>query len=226
MTGETLWISILAGLSGAPHCIIMCGGIGTSIAMEAKQSPLRSLLAYHCGRILTYSVTGAFMGAVGSFLNVAGQWVSLQGAASIAGGLFILMWALRRYSLPLHAFRIPGQIRLQRFAERIKPSFEHAALFMTGLLLGLLPCGLTYAMQIRAAATGSWVEGFSSLLVFGVATLPILVIVSLSAKGLSNAWKRSMRKTGHYLAVMMGLLSILKGLSVNGWIPSVHPWLW
>ena len=39
-------------------------------------------------------------------------------------------------------------------------------------------------------------------------------------------WRRGMRKIGGFLAFLMGMLSILKGLSANGWIPGIHPWLW
>lgn len=226
MTGETLWLSVLAGLTGAPHCVIMCGGIGASIALEARRSALFALLAYHSGRIVTYGITGAVMGTIGSFLNVTGRMAGLQGIASILGGCLILLWAIRRYQLPIHALRMPGSKRFHRFINGIKPRFELIAMFMTGLLLGLLPCGLTYAMQIRAAATGSWLEGFATLFVFGLATIPVLIVVSLTAYGMNKAWRNRLRRLGSDLAVLMGVLTILKGLSANGWVPSVHPWLW
>lgn len=69
MTGDSVIVSLLSGMTGAPHCIIMCGGIGSSIAMEAKKNALSPLLAYHLGRIVTYSLTGALMGAVGCLLT-------------------------------------------------------------------------------------------------------------------------------------------------------------
>ncbi|MCD1261427.1 sulfite exporter TauE/SafE family protein [Paenibacillus athensensis] len=226
MSGDTVWISVLAGLSGAPHCVIMCGGIGASIAMRDQRRALARLLAYHSGRILTYGLTGAFMGLAGSFLNVAAGLVGLQSAASIGGGCLIVMWALSRYALPLHALGAPLEKRLHAAATRTKNGLELLALFVTGLLLGWLPCGLTYAMQMRAVATGSWSEGALTLLVFGAATFPMLLAVSLSAVTLSKRWRRGLRRFGYYLAVLMGVLSILKGCSANGWIPSVHPWLW
>ena len=103
MTGDSIVVALLAGVVGAPHCIIMCGGIGSSIAMEAKSNALHPLLAYHLGRIVTYGLTGAIMGAAGSFLNVvAGHFVGFQALASMLGGAMILLWAFRKYTLPLH----------------------------------------------------------------------------------------------------------------------------
>lgn len=226
MTGETIWLAVLAGFAGAPHCIVMCGGIGTSIAVEARRDARLALLAYHAGRVLTYGLTGAIMGAIGSFLNVAGTFAGLQGIASIAGGCLILLWALRRYAIPLHALRFPGRKRIQAAIASLPESFEYISIFLTGLMLGLLPCGLTYAMQIQAAATGSWAEGFATLIAFGLATFPVLAIVALTASGLNRKWRLRLGRWGRDLAIVMGLLSIMKGLSANGLVPSVHPWLW
>ncbi|MBB6638406.1 sulfite exporter TauE/SafE family protein [Cohnella thailandensis] len=226
MTGDDAIVAVLAGLTGAPHCIVMCGGIGASIAMEARRSAAVSLAFYHVGRILTYAITGALMGAAGSFLNLAGRFVGLQGAASILGGVFILLWAWRKFTLPLHAIRFPGHERLKRLSGSSGSSWEYVSIFLTGLLLGLLPCGLTYAMQMNAAATGNVADGFLIMLVFGLTTFPMLFAFALSAKGISKKWRKQLRGAGQNLAILMGILSIMKGLSANGWIPSIHPWLW
>ncbi|MFC5406005.1 sulfite exporter TauE/SafE family protein [Cohnella soli] len=226
MTGDTLVVAMLAGLTGAPHCVIMCGGIGASVVMEARRNAIRSLLAYHFGRVTTYALTGAVMGAAGSFLNIAGRFVGFQAIASIVGGALIILWAFRKYAIPLHAAHWPGKHRMKAFVDRLKGSFELTALFLTGLMLGMLPCGLTYSMQIRAASTGSWAEGLLTLLVFGLSTIPVLLVVALSAKGVGAKWRRSLRRAGFYVAMTMGVLTMMKGFSANGWIPSIHPWLW
>ncbi|THF76364.1 sulfite exporter TauE/SafE family protein [Cohnella fermenti] len=226
MNGNDAAVAVLAALTGAPHCIIMCGGIGASLAMEARRSAAWSLAAYHLGRIVTYAATGAVMGAAGSFLNLAGRLVGLQGAASILGGLLILLWAWRRIALPLHAIRLPGRDRRKSRPEPSGGAGEYASIFTTGLLLGLLPCGLTYAMQMNAAASGDALDGLLMLLLFGAATVPLLFAFALSAHGIGKKWRRFLRGAGQKLAMLMGLLSILKGCSVNGWIPHIHPWLW
>ncbi|MFC5700265.1 sulfite exporter TauE/SafE family protein [Cohnella faecalis] len=226
MMADSLTIAVVAGLTGAPHCIIMCGGIGSSIALEARKSAMLSVLAYHAGRIVTYSVSGAVMGSIGSFINAAGKLVGLQSIASIVGGAFILLWAFRKYAIPLPARKTKGSRITHEIAGRIRAPFELLSVFLTGLMLGLLPCGLTYSMQMRAAAAGSWIEGMATLLVFGLATVPVLLAVALTANRMGRRWRRGLRAAGFYVAVIMGLLSILKGFSVNGWIPSIHPWLW
>lgn len=226
ISADGLTLAALSGLTGAPHCFVMCGGIVSSFALRSKGTPIMPALAYNAGRIATYAAIGGCMGLAGSFLDTAGIFVGIQGAASMIGGLFILLWAFRRYTLPGYRTnwleRAPWRAKLAAFQQR----YELLAIFATGLMMGFLPCGLTYAMQMNAAASGSAEAGFLIMLVFGLATFPILLLTALSASALTKKRRKRMRQAGAYLAYIMGILSIMKGLSANGWIPSVHPWLW
>ncbi len=226
MLAQSLLLAATAGLMGAPHCLIMCGGITSSFALNARGNPLKAAAAYHAGRITTYTITGAFMGLIGSFLNAAGTFVGLQGAASILGGILIIAWTYSRYTLPYpHRFMPLGK-RADEALVASKRGGQWLGTYSSGLLLGFLPCGLTYAMQMNAAASGSWAEGAAYLLVFGLATVPVFALLALFSGRLSRSGRKAMRVAGTALAYTMGILAILKGLAVNGWIPSVHPWLW
>ena len=64
-------------LIGFSHCLAMCGPLVASFGLSARPGvgPLRAAtgqLPYHLGRITTYGLIGAVMGATGSFVNVAG----------------------------------------------------------------------------------------------------------------------------------------------------------
>ncbi|MBP1894089.1 sulfite exporter TauE/SafE [Paenibacillus lactis] len=224
--GNSLALVALTGLMGAPHCFAMCGGIVSSVALRAQGSPMALILAYNVGRVATYAAIGGFMGLVGSFLDSAAGFVGLQSAASIIGGLLILLWTFRRYTLPMFRTHPYKNSRVQSKLQQLGQRYEILATFLTGILLGFLPCGLTYAMHMNAAASGTAAEGSLIMLVFGISTFPVLLLTAMSAGSLTKRWRRAMRRIGGYLAVLMGLLCILKGLSANGWIPSVHPWLW
>ena len=224
--GNSLALVALTGLMGAPHCFAMCGGIVSSVALRAQGSPMALILAYNAGRVATYAAIGAFMGLVGSFLDAAAGFVGLQSAASIIGGMLILLWTFRRYTLPLFRTSPYKSSRVQSKLQRLGQRYEILATFLTGILLGFLPCGLTYAMHMNAAASGNAAEGSLIMLVFGLSTFPVLLLTAMSAGSLTKRWRRAMRRIGGYLAVLMGMLCILKGLSANGWIPSIHPWLW
>jgi len=226
---DGLLLAALSGLAGAPHCLIMCGGISSSFILNASGNAARAAVAYHAGRIATYTATGAFMGLIGSFLNVAGGFVGLQSVACFLGGALIIAWTYGRYSLtfPHRWFNFGARAKPSSGAERGGGGGrEWLGTFLSGLSLGLLPCGLTYAMQMNAATTGSWAEGALVLLVFGLSTVPVFVLLALFSLKLGKKQRKGMRVAGAALAYTMGILSILKGAAANGWIPSVHPWLW
>ncbi len=226
MFAQSLLLAAAAGLMGAPHCLIMCGGITSSIVLNARERPIRAAAAYHAGRITTYTATGAFMGLIGSFLNAAGAFVGLQSIASIVGGVLIIAWTHWRYALPYPHRFVPFGRRADRRLAEGKREGGWAGTYSSGILLGFLPCGLTYAMQMNAAASGSWAEGAALLLAFGSATVPVFALLALFSGKLGKGRKKAMRATGTALAYTMGILAILKGMAANGWIPSVHPWLW
>lgn len=226
MSGESLWLVAVTGLLSAPHCIGMCGGIVMNFAWNAKGSALAAVLAYNAGRVLTYTAMGAAMGAAGSFLELTGSWAGLQGLASMLGGLLILLWAFRRVALPLERIS-PARIPIvRRWMERLRGSGAIRAVLASGLLFGFIPCGLTYAMQINAAASGSALGGGMIMAVFGLATFPSLLAVGLFAAAIKRSIRARLVKAGQFVAAVIGVLCMLRGLSANGWIPALHPWLW
>lgn len=226
MDYSLLTLAVLTGIAGAPHCTIMCGGIVSGVALNAEAGAARTVLIYNLGRVTMYTLLGAIMGGIGSFLNGASKLAGIQGAAAIAGGVFILLWAHWKYELPVSGGKLLRWPPLERLTRMLRLSKDYAAVWASGLLLGFIPCGLTYAMQMNAAASGGAGSGASIMAAFGLATVPTLMIVGLTAGAIRGALRRRMMQVGRWLAYAMGILCILRGLAANGWIPSIHPWLW
>ncbi|OXM87244.1 sulfite exporter TauE/SafE family protein [Paenibacillus rigui] len=226
MNADALFMAALTGIMGAPHCIGMCGGTVSGFALHADTSALRAVTAYNLGRVTTYTGLGVLMGTVGSFVDVAGKLAGIQGVASIAGGVLILLWAFRRYALPLARWGPLRLAPLSRYMEQLRARKDSAAIYMSGILLGFIPCGMTYAMQMNAAASGHAWSGALLMAVFGLSTLPALYFAGLFAGAIKKTLRRHVLRIGQMVAVWIGVISILRGLAANGWIPSVHPWLW
>jgi len=166
------------------------------------------------------------MGVVGSFVDVAGKLAGVQGLASIIGGCFLLLWLWRRFQLPLmHRLSAILHRRLAGDAQR-SVNQEHWHLLATGVAFGFLPCGLTYAMQMTAASTGSGLQGAAVMALFGLSTFPALAAAASIASFANRKWRRFMRKASVVTAIAVGVISILRGLAVNGVIPTINPWLW
>jgi len=223
---QQLGLVALTGLLSAPHCIGMCGGIVSAVSLQTTASVRKAMLLYNAGRILSYTVLGGVMGAVGSFVDVAGKLAGIQGLASVIGGCFVLLWLWRKFQLPflgavsglLHKKLVAGTARSSRR--------ETVHLLATGIAFGFLPCGLTYAMQMNAAASGTPLSGSLIMAVFGLSTLPALAAAATIAALASKRWRRLMRRAGVVAALLVGILSIMRGLAVNGIIPTISPWLW
>lgn len=226
LTSPNLWLVAMTGIFSAPHCIGMCGGIVSSFALNASGSAIWTVISYNLGRVLTYTVLGGIMGSIGSFVNTAGNWVGFQGIASIVGGVMILLWVLRKIGLPLHRWSPTRFKRIQQILKKYQEQGDVKTVFISGILFGFIPCGLTYAMQMNAAASGSIAGGASIMAVFGLSTIPSLLAVGLVAVWIGRSFRSKMMTIGNILSVVIGVIAILRGCAANGWIDSLHPWLW
>jgi hypothetical protein len=189
----------MLGILGSGHCIGMCGPL--AVAFPGQSGRFSAHLLYHGGRVLTYALIGAVMGALG------GGWGALAGGAWVPAGLarlqvwFSLLVALALLLLGL--FRL-GILREPDWLS-VTPSTatgERAALFrgaragrpgallVTGMLMGTLPCGLSYAAFVRTLAAGGWAHGAWQAFAFGLGTLPALLLVGTAAMGLLRRHRR------------------------------------
>src|SRR5690348_509018 len=110
-----LAIFVLGLISGA-HCLQMCGPIVLVIGPRRN-----SQLAYHAGRILTYTLLGALAGSAGHLIALAGRLANLaSGARIVAGAAMIVAGILMIGILPareLIGIRQPS--RLTRLTARL-----------------------------------------------------------------------------------------------------------
>ena len=82
------------GLAGAGHCLGMCGGIAAALNMGGQQSTAVTL-AYHSGRICSYTLLGGLLGLAAGSIDLAGWTISLRylaGLLLIGMGLYIADW--------------------------------------------------------------------------------------------------------------------------------------
>ncbi|MBK6284010.1 MAG: sulfite exporter TauE/SafE family protein [Draconibacterium sp.] len=95
------------------------------------------------------------------------------------------------------------------------------SLFFIGMLNGLLPCGLVYMAIAGAIGTGNAAEGTLYMILFGLGTIPMLLTISLAGNIMSQAIRRKINKLITVMVIVVGLLFILRGLSLG--IPYLSP---
>ncbi|SMY15507.1 sulfite exporter TauE/SafE family protein [Photobacterium aquimaris] len=203
--------AFIIGLTGAGHCISMCGGIAAAVTMGMPNKPQQQwvyLLGYNLGRISAYIVAGLILSQavieVAELADASITLISLRIIASIMMiilGLYIGNWwsgliyiervghYLWRYISPITQFFLPLTSPLKAIP--------------FGFLWGWLPCGLVYSTLTWAAVSGSAINGMVIMFAFGLGTLPAMLAVGAIADKLKTLLKNSYFKRANALFIII-----------------------
>lgn len=236
---STLLAVFLVGLLGGIHCAGMCGGIVSALGMlsrgtavAASEQPLQfhrharhpashasrlaSLLAYNGGRITTYTALGALAGGVGSAAWLLQTWLPVQQTAFVITNLVLILMGLYIMGVRAIATRVEAAgAMLWRYVQplagkRLLGNGVFNAL-VAGGLWGLVPCGMVYGVLLSALSSGSAAKGAGLMLVFGLGTLPNLMLLGTSGQWLAAASRnRPVRLAVGMLIMLFGVLGLLR----------------
>jgi len=207
------------GLLTSLHCVAMCGGINLSqtVSRNAQMSKsgtavLLPSVLYNSGRVISYTVIGGIVGAVGSVVSFSG---TMKGVVQLAAGVFMIIVGLNMLNL------FPGLRRLtprmpKVFAKKINQQKSGKSPFIVGLLNGLMPCGPLQAMQLYALSTGSPVKGALSMLLFSLGTVPLMFVLGALSTFLSRKFTAKMMTVSAVLVVVLGISMFSSGMSLSG----------
>lgn len=213
---DLLGFLMLGLLGSVAHCVGMCSPFVMVVSRHyappgGGRSAAAAQLWYTAGRIATYAALGAIAASVGHAVDLAGTYIGLQrAAAAIAGGVLVI-WAI--VALLDLGRRVPtgsGAV-FARVARLIKGRIPPHPLLI-GLFLGLLPCGLLYSAVVAAAPRGGPLAGATALAVFGVATAPALLGVSLADHRL-GLQRPFLNRVSQAFVLVMGLWYLWRGLA-------------
>jgi len=209
--------ALLLGLAGSLHCVGMCGPLLLALPLDAagKWQVMRKMLVYHAGRILTYAALGVLFGLMGKGLAIAG----FQKILSIGAGVFMLGMAFMAWRFEQLVTALPG---FGAFTQGVKTGIgnlmrksPNGSTFSIGLLNGLLPCGMVYAALAGAIATTGGLEGGLFMAVFGIGTLPLLLMVSVLGRSFSVSFRQKIKFAQPVLLGLVGLLLLQRGLNLD-----------
>jgi uncharacterized protein len=224
-------IAILGFLGSFGHCVGMCGPITVAFSLSGQTSepqspPWQQQLLFHAllnlGRLLSYTLVGASIGAVGSVLIASGQMAGvgslLRQGLAIVTGLLLIWFGLAQInpeSLPRLPLLNPfGASRLHHRLSAAMTRFSMRSHWWTPALLGgvwgLIPCGFLYAAQIKAAETGSLWRGAAMMGAFGLGTVPSMLGVGLTTARLSADRRSQLFRLGGWITLTIGVLTLLR----------------
>jgi hypothetical protein len=84
--------------------------------------------------------------------------------------------------------------------------------FFLGLLLGFLPCGLSYGAFAQALGTGSVVAGAALVLAFAVGTVPGLLLLGTGVSAIVRRYRRTSDVIAGVLMLYMAVMLARKAL--------------
>ena len=218
----------LIGLLGGVHCVGMCGGIVSALTLqvpgaEVRRGPAWAIhLAYNLGRIGSYSMAGALMGAFGSIGLLLNNWLPVQMVLYVGANLMMVALGLYLTGLTqtLAFTERAGQWlwrRVQPATRRFLPVRGIAQAFPLGMLWGWLPCGLVYSVLAMALLTGSAARGAATLLAFGLGTLPNLMLAGLVLVRFRRVIQgRALRLTSGLIVLGFGLWGLFNSATLGG----------
>lgn len=213
------------GLLTSVHCVAMCGGIGLSqcvpqgnAAGGGKGASLRPSFLYNLGRVISYTVVGGIVGAIGSVVSFSGAF---KGVVQLAAGIFMVIMGLNMLGIfPWLKKLNPRMPKI--FARKIdrEKGRSNSPLYV-GLLNGLMPCGPLQAMQLYALSTGSPLTGALSMFLFSLGTVPLMFGLGALSSILSRKFTHRMMRVSAVLVTVLGVFMFSSGMSLSGFaLPS------
>ncbi len=196
---ELLVTGFLLGLGGSLHCVGMCGTIVTALSFGTRnQSFARTsviALFNNLGRMSTYMLLGVLAGLISQSSEHLGALLYLRIAAAILMilvGLYLLQWwngllVIEKAGLGLWK-------KIQPIASKINPSRSVFHAWISGMIWGLIPCGLVYSALGIALAKGSVENSLGFMAAFGLGTLFPMLLMAVGFSSIAQWLKKPLFK--------------------------------
>lgn len=228
----------MIGLITSVHCIAMCGGINLSqtlqkeISKNTSRKMFQNTLMYNMGRVVSYTIIGGILGAVGGLAGIGDGLQSsflLQGSLKLFAGIITIIMGvnmlgifqgirgcLKNHSSKLHKIQTS-------FLHKKRIPFVHKKIsggrktpFIIGICNGFMPCGSLQSMQIVALASGDMFTGAFSMFCFSLGTVPLMLGFGSVVSAFGKHFTRQVLRVGAILVVVMGLSMMMQGTSLSG----------
>jgi sulfite exporter TauE/SafE/copper chaperone CopZ len=210
-----------AGKPGKTGDKATSGAVGTDKKNAGGRfSFLWPSLQYNAGRVVSYTLIGGIVGAVGSAIEFS---QNMNGVLKLVAGVFMI-------AMGVAMLDIFPQVR--RFVPKM-PSFvsrwvgagaTNRGPLVVGLLNGFLPCGPLWTMQGFALSTGNAVKGALAMAVFSMGTAPLMFGLGTFGSFAGRKASRRVMTAGAVAVTVLGIWVLaqswsLFGLGLSGGMP-------
>lgn len=212
LTNASYAVLFIVGVLTSIHCVGMCGGIMISqsikIQSKSKFEAVVPALMYNSGRVISYTILGGIIGALGSVFSLS---ITAKAIMQIVAGAFMIMMGFNMAGFSIFRW---FKIKMPKIACKAKN--KSGSPFIVGLLNGLMPCGPLQTMQLFALGTGSAVKGALAMFVFSLGTVPLMLTFGVLSGLLSKGYTKKLLKFSGVLIIVLGIIMGNRGFALAG----------
>jgi len=212
-------IIAVAFMSSFSHCVGMCSGFLSLQALFFKGKSKREIFMlstlYNLARIFAYVALGALFGAFGAAISFGLQ---ARGLIFFIVGLviaFIGIALLFRGELLKFVENEKALNFVVKMAKERLNNKNLANFLLLGFLNGLLPCGVVYYFLALGILSANFIDSALIMLVFGLCTLPAMLLTSFVFNVLSEKFKKIMFEISAVIMIVNGIYLSFLGYRAN-----------
>ncbi|KMT23245.1 sulfite exporter TauE/SafE family protein [Clostridium cylindrosporum] len=212
LTNASYAVLFVVGVLTSIHCVGMCGGIMLSqtISKESKNKfqAIEPALLYNFGRVISYTILGGLIGAIGSVFSLS---ITAKAIMQILAAIFMIIMGLN-----MAGFKAFRKISIKLPSSVCKAKGKSSSPFIVGILNGLMPCGPLQTMQLFALGTGSALKGAIAMFVFSLGTVPLMLTFGALSGILAKGYTKKILKLSGVLIIVLGLIMGNRGFALAG----------
>jgi len=208
-----IYLAFLAGLFGGVHCAGMCGPIVAAYSLNYTGTYVKRIVLhflYNFGRIYTYAILGGIAGFAGSFFEMKSNLYFFAKIVKVFSSIFIIWIGLSIAGLTHKLFKEKTPDFLKKIFQTLISSPSKIALL--GFFIGFLPCGLVYALLLKSATSGGFINGALIMIAFGAGTVPSLLFIGLFSDTLKMKLKEAFLNAAGVIIAGLGILTLIREL--------------
>jgi uncharacterized protein len=218
--GLVFLIGLVASVSS---CLAVTGGLLVALAAKYNEANpyltdrqrLIPPLYFNAGRIVSYTLFGSVIGALGAALTLT---PAATGALTLVASALMIVLGLTMLGV------LPS---VGRYLPSLAPSLAHrlhdaassetkGVAFLLGAATFFLPCGFTQALQLYVLTKASFTVGALTMLAFAIGTLPALLSLSAISSLANGAFQKHFLRFAGAAIILLGILNIQYGLVLTG----------
>ena len=223
--GVVFLVGLVASVSS---CMAVTGGLLVAMAaryneLSAELTPAQRFqphLYFNAGRVLSYTLLGGAIGALGSTLSLSPS--ANAALVVLASAIMIFLGLQMLHIFPQGVSLRPPKALLHKI-HALSDRKTKGSAFALGAATFLLPCGFTQALQLYVLSKGSILVGAITMLVFALGTLPALLSLSAVSSFATGAFQKHFVRIAGVAVILLGLFNIQSGVTLAGLGAGIAP---